>query len=103
MTFLECSCGGGMARAGLGPGWSTRQPKLARNERRDMILRCHACNADPDGRWKSSAATTFYDPCRKDGNDRDVFVYACRDHLSAKREEEIQRQEKDHWKKGELR
>jgi hypothetical protein len=48
----------------------------------------------------------FCDTYREDGSKRDDddIVYACRDHLSAKREEEIQRREKDHsWKKGELR
>ena len=74
-----------------------------------MIIRCH-CNADPAGRWKSPAAMIFRDRYREDGsvrkdeNGQDVFVYACRDHLSPKREEEIQSLEKDHgWKKGELR
>jgi hypothetical protein len=74
-----------------------------------MIIRCH-CGADPAGRWKSPPAMNFCDryreegSIRKDGNDRDVFVYACRDHLSAKREKEIQEREKDRGrKKGELR
>jgi len=41
---------------------------------------------------------------RKDDSGQDVFVYACRDHLSEKREKEIQEREKDHgWKTGELR
>jgi len=31
------------------------------------------------------------------------FVYACREHLSATREGEIQEREKDHWPKGGLR
>lgn len=46
----------------------------------------------------------FCDPYWEDGSKRDDFVHACRDHLSLKREEEIQRREKDlGWKKGELR
>jgi hypothetical protein len=52
----------------------------------------------------------FWDPYREDGSIRkddsgqDVFVYACRDHLSPKREKEIQEREKDRGrKKGELR
>jgi hypothetical protein len=68
-----------------------------------MIIRCHVCNADPDGRWKSPPAMIFCDPYREDGSKRDDPVPACRDHLSPKREEEIQRREKDlGWKKGEL-
>jgi hypothetical protein len=73
-----------------------------------MIIRCR-CNADPAGRWKP-AAMIFHDRYREDGSIRkddsgqDVFVYACRDHLSAKREKEIQEREMDlGWKKGELR
>ena len=48
----------------------------------------------------------FCDPYRDDGSKRKDpnFVHACRDHLSPKREEEIQQREKDlGWKKGELR
>ena len=46
----------------------------------------------------------FRDPYREDGSVRDDPVPACRDHLSPKREEEIQRPELDRgWKKGELR
>ena len=70
-----------------------------------QIIRCQVCNADPDGRWKP-AAMIFCDPYRDDGSKRKDpnFVHACRDHLSPKREEEIQRREKDlGWKKGELR
>ena len=74
-----------------------------------MIIRCPVCGADPDGRWKSPPAMIFRDRYREDGsirkddNDQDVFLYACRDHLSVKREKESQEREKDHWKKGELR
>jgi hypothetical protein len=67
-----------------------------------MIIRCR-CGADPAGRWKQPPAIIFCDPYLEDGSVRDVPGHACRDHLSAKREEEIQRQEKGHWKKGELR
>jgi hypothetical protein len=46
----------------------------------------------------------FCDPYREDGSARDDRVYVCRDHLSPKREEEIQEREKERgWKKGELR
>jgi hypothetical protein len=69
-----------------------------------MIIRCHVCSADPAGRFKSPPAMIFRDPDREDGSKRDDPVPACRDHLSLKREEEIQRREKDlRWKKGELR
>ena len=75
-----------------------------------MIIGCHVCNSDPCGRWNQPATMIFRDryredgSIRKDGSGQDVFVRACRDHLSPKREEEIQRREKDHgWKKGELR
>jgi len=75
-----------------------------------MTIRCHVCGADPCGRWKSPPAMIFCDRYREDGSIRkddsgqDVFVYACRDHLSEKREKEIQEREKDHgWKTGELR
>jgi hypothetical protein len=67
-----------------------------------MIIRC-LCGADPAGRWKSPPAMIFQDRYRGDGSKRDDIVYACRDHLSPKREEEIQEREKNHWKKGELR
>jgi hypothetical protein len=65
-----------------------------------MIIRCHVCNADPAGRWKSPPAMIFCDPYRDDGSVRRdanqiVFVHACRDHLSPKREEEIRGREKD--------
>ena len=53
-----------------------------------MIIRCDVCGADPDGRWTSPPAMIFRDRYREDGSIRkddsgqDVFVYACRDHLS---------------------
>ena len=68
-----------------------------------MIIRCRACRADPLGRWKQPPAIIFRDPYREDGSARDDSVYACRDCLSARREEEIQQREKNHWKKGGLR
>jgi hypothetical protein len=45
----------------------------------------------------------FCDPYREDRSTRDDPVHASLDHLSAKREGEIQEREKDHGKKGELR
>jgi hypothetical protein len=75
-----------------------------------MIIRCDVCGADPDGRWKSPPAMIFCDRYRGDGSIRkddsgqDVFMNACRDHLSPKGEQEIQKREKERgWKKGELR
>jgi hypothetical protein len=68
-----------------------------------MIIRCRNCGADPCGRWKQPPAIIFRDPYLEDGSARDDCVYACRDHLSARREGEIQTREKDHWKKGGLR
>jgi hypothetical protein len=60
-----------------------------------MIVRCHACNAVPCGRWKSPPAMIFHDRYWKDGSKRTDpdFVRACCDHLSWKREDEIQRRE----------
>ena len=51
---------------------------------RSMIIRCHVCLADPCGRWKQPPAIIFIDRYLK----REP-VYACRDHLSARRAEEI--------------
>ena len=69
-----------------------------------MIIRCNICSADPCGRWKQPPAMIFCDPYREDGSTRDDPVHACRDHLSPKREEEIQSREKDRGgRRGELR
>jgi hypothetical protein len=77
--------------------------------RRVLIIRCHVCNADPHGRWKQPPAMIFCDRYLKDGSvrkdeyDRPTFVHACRNHLSAKREEEIQAREKTlGWGQGQL-
>ena len=64
-----------------------------------MIICCHVCNASPVGRWKTPPAMIFCDPYREYRSARDEPVRACRDHLSAKREQEIQEREKDRgWK-----
>jgi hypothetical protein len=60
-----------------------------------MIIRCHACHADPCGRWKQPPATIFVDRYRADGGLRDHPVYACPEHVSPRREKEIQRREAD--------
>ena len=69
-------------------------------------IRCNACSGDPVGRWTQPPAMVFRDryledgSVRRDANNQVVFVHACRDHLSAKREEEIQAREGDRgWKK----
>jgi hypothetical protein len=62
------------------------------------VIRCATCLADPCGRWKEPPAIIFVD--HDDGRRR----YACRDHLTPKREEEIKAREKAlGWKAGELR
>jgi hypothetical protein len=63
-----------------------------------MIIRCAVCYADPIGRWKQPPAMIFVDHHRDDG-----VRYACRDHVSAKREGEIKARERDHWPPGGLR
>jgi hypothetical protein len=57
-----------------------------------MIIRCR-CNADPAGRWKPPAMI-FRDHYREDDSKRDNPVPACREHLSAKQEKEIQERER---------
>jgi hypothetical protein len=65
-----------------------------------VIIRCHVCRADPAGRWKQSSAMMFADGVDADGHRR----FACRDHLSAKREAEIATREKAlGWSPGGLR
>ena len=64
-----------------------------------MIIRCYICDADPAGRWKQPAMMIFSDPYREESP-----AYACRDHLSPRRAEEIERREKDRWwGEGQLR
>lgn len=62
-------------------------------------IRCHVCHADPLGRWKQPPACIFIDPYRKDCGSQ----YRCRDCLSPRREDEIQRRETGLWAKGALR
>ena len=65
-----------------------------------MLIRCHACRGDPCARWMPQAAMMFADGVDADSRRR----FACRDHLSPKREEEIKAREKAlGWKAGELR
>jgi hypothetical protein len=68
-----------------------------------VIIRCHICHADPCGRWKQPPAIIFHDPYGQSRAAPNGFVYACREHLSATREGEIQERKKDHWPKGGLR
>jgi hypothetical protein len=58
-----------------------------------MKIRCHVCNADPAGRWRQPPAIIFIDPYQEDGGARDDPVYACRSHVSPKKEEAIQARE----------
>ena len=64
-----------------------------------MTIRCHTCRADPaGGRWRSPPMCIFVDHV---GGER---VYACRDHLSQRREEEIRvRERRLSFAKGTLR
>jgi hypothetical protein len=63
-----------------------------------MIIKCDTCSADPIGRWKQPPECIFID--HDDGGRR----YACRDHLSEKKEAEIKARERDlGWPPGRLR
>ena len=53
-----------------------------------MLIRCFDCHADPAGRWVQPPASVFVDRYQASGTLRANPVYACRAHLSAKREEE---------------
>jgi DNA (cytosine-5)-methyltransferase 1 len=77
--------------------WRTRDLVTRWESRDDLVANC--LRTASGGRWKSPAATIFYDPYREDGSARDEPVRARRDHLSAKREKEIQEREEDRgWK-----
>jgi hypothetical protein len=59
-----------------------------------IAIRCHVCNADPGGRWVQPPALVFIDePPRAKA--REPEHYHCREHLSAKREAEIQTRERE--------
>jgi hypothetical protein len=49
------------------------------------IVACHICRADPIGRWRKPPQMIFID-----GD-----VYACRDHVSAEKEAEVQKRERE--------
>ena len=60
-----------------------------------MIVRCQVCGADPDGGWRSPPAMIFHDRYLEDGSIRrrerpKRFRVRLPDHLSEKREKEIQ-------------
>jgi hypothetical protein len=57
-----------------------------------MIIKCDVCGADPAGRWVRPAALIFIDEPPK-ATVRKPEHYRCREHLSAKREGEIQARE----------
>lgn len=61
-----------------------------------MIIRCWSCRADPLGRWKQPPASLFADPYKADGGIRNRAVFSCRDHLSPRRREEVQRRDREH-------
>jgi hypothetical protein len=54
-----------------------------------MIIRCHVCQSDPAGRWHKPPAMVFTDPSPDDDH-----RHACRDHLSAKKKEQVEAREK---------
>jgi hypothetical protein len=58
-----------------------------------MIVRCH-CGADPAGRWKKPAALIFINRMVEDKEGNARPEYRCREHVSAKREQEIQAAER---------
>jgi hypothetical protein len=65
-----------------------------------MIICCHACRHYPAGPWTQPSAMMFADGVDADGRRR----FACRDHLSTKREEGIRAREKAlGWPPGGLR
>jgi hypothetical protein len=69
-----------------------------------MIIRCSLRRRPCGAQEIAVTGDDLLRPQCEDGSARDEPVRACRDHLSAKREEEIQRREKDRgWEKGELR
>jgi hypothetical protein len=64
-----------------------------------MIVKCQTCGADPCARWREPPAMIFVDPYRDERE-----KYACRDHLTEKREEEIKARENAlGWPPGGLR
>ena len=63
-----------------------------------MIIKCETCGADPCGRWKEPPAMMFVE---RVGDERRYF---CRDHLPAKKKEQIEARERDlGWPTGHLR
>jgi hypothetical protein len=62
------------------------------------VICCSTCRADPIGRWKQPPAMIF-----AEGKDDDRH-YFCRDHLPAKKKEQIETRERDlGWPPGGLR
>lgn len=54
-----------------------------------MIIRCEACHSDPCARWREPPAMIFAEGANADRR------YFCRDHLSAKKREQIEARERD--------
>jgi hypothetical protein len=62
-----------------------------------VIIKCHVCNADPAGRWRSPPMCIFIDHVKGER------VYACRDHLTPRKEEVMVRERSLSFAKGALR
>ena len=65
-----------------------------------IIIRCFDCHADPGGRWVQPPVLVFIDEPPPDPKTRrrvarEPSHYRCRQHLSAKREAEIQTRERE--------
>ena len=64
-----------------------------------MIIRCHACHADPAGRWERPPAMVFIEP-ELEGEER----YRCREHVSPAKDEKLKGRERERgWPPGGLR
>jgi hypothetical protein len=69
-----------------------------------IYRRCYVCNADPAARWATPAKMIFIDLHHKDNRQDPGAKFRCREHLSAKREEEIARREYERgWPQEPLR
>lgn len=58
-----------------------------------MNIRCWCCHRDPTARWRQQPRSLSIDPYKADGAIRDRAVFACFDHLSARRQEEVRMRE----------
>jgi hypothetical protein len=61
-----------------------------------MIVICHVCGARPYAQDETPPAMIFRDPYSEGADaEKRGFVYACREHLTPKREEEIAKRERE--------